>query len=543
MYQLQPQPSQSIADPHQYNQQLLHLFQSMKKCITMTFTTEIHTFYSGRPQPETSSSSSTFTSVDPSTAKPLATIYTTTPAQLNAAVASAQAAFEEWSQTPAPKRASILLKAASILRERNDALALTETLDTGKAWSETSTVDITTGADVLEYYAHLVAGSQPGQNTRLRSDAFVLTSHEPLGVCAGIGAWNYPIQIALWKSAPCLAAGNCMVYKPSEVTPLHANTLAQIYIEAGVPPGVFNVVYGDGPSCGAPLVLHDGIAKVSFTGQVSTGSKVAAEAARGMKGITMELGGKSPLVILPDADVDEAADVAMVANFFSTGQVCTNGTRVFVPDTLLSKFEDALVKRCREGIRMGPPRDEKTNFGPVVSKPHQAKVNMYIRHGKEVDKARVVYDGAADAQSHKPSVEGFWVPPVIFSDCIDKMRVASEEIFGPVMCILPYATTNKQQEEWLPELIRRANDTPMGLAAGVVSADVGLAQDVVRRLHAGITWVNTWGESPAEMPVGGWKMSGVGLENGIEGIQAYMRTKSTLVQLGSGACKGVFAKL
>lgn len=508
----------------------------------MTFSPEIHTFHSGRPQPQ-SSSSATFTSVDPTTAAPLATIYTTTPAQLDAAVASARAAFPSWSQTPAPQRAAILLKAAALLRQRNDELALTETLDTGKAWSETSVVDVVTGADVLEYYAHFVAGSLPGQHTRLRPDAFVLTTHEPLGVCAGIGAWNYPIQIALWKSAPCLAAGNCMVYKPSEVTPLHANTLAQIYLEAGLPPGVFNVVYGDGPAVGAPLVAHEGIAKVSFTGQVSTGSKVAAQAAQGMKAITMELGGKSPCVVLPDADVDEAADVAMAANFFSTGQVCTNGTRVFVPDTLLAGVEEALVKRCREGIRMGLPRDEKTNFGPMVSAAQRDKVNMYIKHGRDVDRAKVLYDGAADAQKTKPTRDGFWVPPVIFTNCTDDMRVVREEIFGPVMCLLPYSAGGKTQEEWMPELVRRANDTPMGLAAGVVSSDVSLAQDVIRQLHAGITWINTWGESPAEMPVGGWKMSGIGLENGHEGIQAYMRTKSTLVQLGKGACKGLFAKL
>jgi betaine-aldehyde dehydrogenase len=262
-----------------------------------------------------------------------------------------------------------------------------------------------------------------------------------------------------------------------------------------------------------------------------------------MKGITMELGGKSPLIILPDANPEEAADVAMVANFFSTGQVCTNGTRVFVPDTLLGAVEDALVKRCREGVRMGLPRDESTNFGPMVSRAQLEKVQMYIRHGREVDRARVLYDGALSAQAELPTPEGFWVPPVIFTDCTDNMRIVKEEIFGPVMSVLPYETDGKTRDEWLPELVRRANDTPMGLAAGVVSADVGLAQDIVRQLHAGITWVNTWGESPAEMPVGGWKMSGLGLENGEEGIRAYMRTKSTLVQLGRDACKGVFAKL
>ncbi|KAF4987345.1 hypothetical protein FGRMN_10425 [Fusarium graminum] len=509
----------------------------------MTFSPEIHTFHSGRPQADSSSRSDTFVSVDPSNGESLATIYTTTPSQLNETIAAAQSAFSGWSQTPAPRRAAILLKAAAILRERNDDLALTETLDTGKPWSETSTVDVATGADVLEYYAHMAAGSFPGQNTRLRPDAFVLTTHEPLGVCAGIGAWNYPIQIALWKSAPCLAAGNCMVYKPSEVTPLHAQTLAEIYIEAGVPPGVFNVVYGDGLSVGAPLVAHSSIAKVSFTGQVSTGSKVASQAVKDMKGVTMELGGKSPLIILPDADVDEAADTAMVANFFSTGQVCTNGTRVFVPDTLLEQVEQAIVQRCREGIRMGMPQDEKTNFGPMVSVAQQEKVKMYIQHGRAVDQARVLFDGSKESSMVQPTSDGFWVHPAVFSDCTDDMRIAKEEIFGPVMCIMPYKTRGRPRQEWLLELVSRANDTPMGLAAGVVSSDVGLAQEVVQRLDAGITWINTWGESPAEMPVGGWKMSGIGLENGHEGIGAYMRTKSTLVQLGKGACKGVFSKL
>ncbi len=270
---------------------------------------------------------------------------------------------------------------------------------------------------------------------------------------------------------------------------------------------------------------------------------MASQAAKDMKSITMELGGKSPLVILPDADVDDAADVAMVANFFSTGQVCTNGTRVFVPDVMLERVEKAIAQRCREGIRMGLPRDEKTNFGPMVSSAQRDKVNMFIQHGKEKDKARVVYDGAKESQAKKPTADGFWVAPVVFSDCHDDMVVVREEIFGPVMSILPYSTRGKTQEEWMPELVRRANNTTLGLAAGVVSTDIGLAQDVVRQLHAGITWINTWGESPAEMPVGGWKMSGVGVENGPEGIRAYMRTKSTLVQLGSGACKGVFAKL
>ncbi|BEJ12987.1 hypothetical protein CspHIS471_0301610 [Cutaneotrichosporon sp. HIS471] len=510
----------------------------------MTFEQDIHTFYDGKPQPPWGAQSwKSFESINPATGDPLAKIYTTSEGQLELAIKSASKAFPAWSATAPVERARILLKAAAILRDRNDALAKTETLDTGKAWSETSTVDIVTGADVVEYYGHFVAsGGLDGKTTILRpgpSGASIHTSYDAIGVCAGIGAWNYPIQIALWKSAACLAAGNCMVYKPSEVTPLHANTLAAIYVEAGLPKGVFNVVYGAG-DVGAKLVTHPGIGKVSFTGQVSTGAKVASAAVSDMKAVTMELGGKSPLIILPDADVDEAADIAMMANFYSSGQVCTNGTRVFVPETLLERVETAIAERCRDGIRMGMPMDETTNFGPVVNKAQQHKVKAYIATGKDKDKARVVYDGASAAQAQTPNSSGYWVQPVVFSDCKDDMTIVREEIFGPVMSILPYSTVS---DEWLEDLIARANDTPMGLAAGVCAKDIGRAQYVIRSLHAGITWINTWGESPAEMPVGGWKMSGLGVENGHEGIMAYTRTKSTLVQLGTGACAGVFSKL
>ncbi|CAI6093097.1 unnamed protein product [Clonostachys chloroleuca] len=468
----------------------------------MTYASEIHTFHSGQTRPK-SSSSLKFTSIDPSTGKSLATIYTTTSEQLDDAISSAQNAFKEWSQTPAKERAAVLLRAAAILRERNDDLALVETLDTGKAWSETSTVDIITGVDVLEYYAHFITDGIPGQHIKLRPDAYVSVTYAPLGVCAGIGSWNYPIQIALWKLAPCLAAGNCMVYKPSEVTPLHANIPAQIYVEASLPPGVFNVVYGDGPTTGAPFVAHPGIAKFSFTGQVSTGSKVASQAARDLK-------------------------------------VCTNGTHVFVPDVLLDQVEQALVKRYREGIRMGLPKEHDTEIGPVVSATQKSKINSYIQHGREQEKAKVLYDGSIYVRF--PTKEGFWVPSVIFTGCTDDMRNCRGEIFGPVMCILPYSTGGPA-EEWLPKLIERANDTVFGLAAGVVASDIALAQRVIQQLDAGINWINTWGESPAEMPVGGWKMSGIGLENGHEGIQAYLQTKSTLMQCTKVACGGVFAAL
>lgn len=492
-------------------------------------------YYGGKQQ----TTSQTFQTIDPSCDQPLAEVCKADEASINAAVSSAQAAFPSWSATPPMERSRILLRAVALLRERNDELAKIETHDTGKPFSETSTVDVITGADVLEYYANLVAsGGLNGETTQLRPDAWVYTTKAPLGVCAGIGAWNYPIQIALWKSAPCLAAGNCMVYKPSEFTPLHGLQLAQIYAEAGVPPGVFNVVQGAG-DVGAMLTSHPSIAKVSFTGQVSTGGKVAGSAASGMKYVTMELGGKSPCIILPDATIDDAVNGAMMANFFSTGQVCTNGTRVFVPQSLLPAFEKDLLSKMPY-IRAGDLMDPNTNFGPLVSKVHHDKVASYITHGINEDKAKLLYGGPGQPTfASNANTAGYWVQPTVFTNCTDSMRITKEEIFGPVLCILPY---DDSQADYVETLVKRANDTPMGLAAGVFTRNIDLAHKVVARLEAGITWINTWGESPAEMPVGGWKLSGLGVENGRKGLENWVQNKSTLVEMG-GSVGTVFSKL
>jgi betaine-aldehyde dehydrogenase len=493
-------------------------------------------YYDGKLQ--SASSTSSFQTINPATAQPTANIHTTTHSAIDSAIASAEKAFPAWSATPPIERARILQRAAAILRSRNDELAKVETDDTGKAFSETSTVDVVTGADVLEYFANMVGGGGlNGETVQLRPNAWVYTTKSALGVCAGIGAWNYPIQIALWKSAPCLAAGNTMVYKPSEFTPLHSTLLAEIYTEAGVPPGVFNVVQGGG-EVGAYLTQHPGIAKVSFTGQVATGRKVAGSAAGGMKYVTMELGGKSACIILPDADIDQAVDGAMMANFFSTGQVCTNGTRVFIPKSIKAEFEKKLLEKVKH-IRPGDLFDPNTNFGPLVSKPHYDKVKSYIKHGIEVDKATLLCGGTEQptwlsSHSNKAYANGYWVQPTIFTDCTDNMKIVKDEIFGPAMSILTYTSVD--------EVVSRANDTDVGLAAGVFTKDLNLAHQVIGRLEAGITWVNTWGESPAEMSVGGWKMSGVGVENGRRGLEAWVRNKSTLVEMG-GEVPTVFAKL
>lgn len=500
-------------------------------------------YYGGKRQ----TTKETFQNIDPSCDQPIADICKADKADVEAAIKSAQDAFPKWSSTPPMERSRILLKAVALLRQRNDDLAIVETHDTGKPFSETSTVDVITGTDVLEFYANLVAsGGLNGETTQLRNEAWVYTTKAPLGVCAGIGAWNYPIQIALWKSAPCIAAGNCMVYKPSEFTPLHALQLAEIYTEAGLPPGVFNVVQGAG-EVGGMLTSHPAIAKVSFTGQVSTGCKVAGAAAGGMKYVTMELGGKSPCVILPDADLENAVDGAMMANFFSTGQVCTNGTRVFVPRSMLSAFEKRLLEKMND-IRPGDLMDPNTNFGPLVSKVHYEKVNKYVKHGIEIDKAKLLYGGLGKPKlPSSVNSNGFWVKPTVFTNCTDDMKITTEEIFGPVMCILPYPDSpvmppSDPEPHWLTNLIDRANATPMGLAAGVFTKNIDLGHKVVQRLEAGITWVNTWGESPAEMSVGGWKMSGLGVENGRKGLDNWVQNKSTLVEMG-GKVATAFSKL
>jgi betaine-aldehyde dehydrogenase len=274
------------------------------------------------------------------------------------------------------------------------------------------------------------------------------------------------------------------------------------------------------------------------TPAVSTGQKVAGSAAGEMKYVTMELGGKSACVILPDADIEQAVDGAMMANFFSTGQVCTNGTRVFVPEGMKAEFEKRLLEKIQY-IRAGDVLDSNTNFGPLVSKPHYDKVISYIKHGAEKDRAKLLCGGPDKPSwlsSHydKSYQKGYWVQPTVFTNCTDDMKIVQEEIFGPVMSILAYKT--------IDEVVRRANATKMGLAAGVFTNNLNLAHQVVAKLEAGITWVNTWGESPAEMSVGGWKLSGVGVENGKKGLEAWVKNKSTLVEMG-GAVPTVFAKL
>lgn len=464
-------------------------------------------------------SGETFEVVNPYDGSLLTQVQLASSADLDAAVEAARRSQRTWAAMSGMERGRILNRAVALLRERNDEIAELESRNTGKPISETAAVDIVTGADVLEYYAGLAPAIE-GTQVPLREGSFVYTRREPLGVIGAIGAWNYPIQIACWKTAPALAAGNAVVFKPSEVTPLTAMALAEALTEAGLPDGVFNIVHGDG-SVGARITEHPGIDKVSFTGEVGTGKKVMAAASGStLKEVTMELGGKSPLIVFDDADLDRAADAAMMANFYSSGQICTNGTRVFVAAAVKEAFEAKIVERMAR-IKAGDPLDPSVNYGPLVSFEHQQKVLSYIELGKQ-EGARVLAGG--DAWDQGDFARGAWAAPTAFTDCSDAMRIVREEIFGPVMAILAF-----DDEE---EVIRRANDTHYGLAAGLFTEGLNRAHRVIHRLEAGICWINTWGESPAEMPVGGYKQSGVGRENGLETLHHYTQTKSVQIEMG-----------
>ncbi|WP_311567214.1 betaine-aldehyde dehydrogenase [Photobacterium arenosum] len=463
-----------------------------------------------------------FTTRNPATGEVIAEIGQASEADMARAVESAKAGFAKWSAMSGAERGRILMKAVALLRERNDELAALEVQDTGKPLQEALEVDIATGADVIEYYAGLAA-SLAGQQQDLGHGQFFYTRREPLGICAGIGAWNYPIQIAMWKSAPALAAGNAMIFKPSEETPLTALKLAEIYTLAGVPDGVFNVVQGD-YRVGQMLSRHPEIAKVSFTGECGTGKKVMADAAGTLKDVTMELGGKSPLIVFDDAQLDNAVSAAMMANFYTQGEVCTHGTRVFVHDAVYDEFLTRLAARTAK-LKVGDPSDINTQIGALISADHLEKVLGFIEAGKQSG-ARLLAGG--ERVTANGLDKGNFVAPTIFADCTDDMPQVKEEIFGPVMSVLRFSDED--------EMIRRANDTDYGLAAGIFTQNLSRAHRLIARIEAGICWINTWGGSPAEMPVGGYKHSGVGRENGPDTLNHYTQTKSVLIELGDLEC-------
>jgi betaine-aldehyde dehydrogenase len=478
--------------------------------MTMDVTPRASHFVGGAPLEDTAGA--VIPLISPVTEERLGQVHAATPSVIETALSSAEAAQRDWAARTGAERGRVLTRAAQIMRERNRALSELETADTGKPIAETLVADAASGADCLEYFGGM-AGTLTGETVELGGD-FAYTIREPLGVCVGIGAWNYPIQIACWKAAPALATGNAMVFKPSEDTPLSALALAEILVEAGAPPGLFNVVQGGGDVGGA-LVGDARVAKVSLTGSVPTGRKVYAAAAAGMKHVTMELGGKSPFIVFDDADLEDAVSAAINANFYSTGQVCSNGTRVFVQDGIREAFVARLAERTARAV-IGDPMDPGTQIGPMVSERQRDIVLDYIEKG--------ITGGARLVAGGKPRGPGWFIEPTIFDRVTDEMTIAREEIFGPVLSILGFSDE--------AEVVARANATEYGLSAGVFTRDITRAHRVVRALQAGTCWINQYNLTPIEMPFGGVKASGVGRENARAAIEAYSQPKSVYVGMG-----------
>jgi betaine-aldehyde dehydrogenase len=463
-----------------------------------------------------------FATLNPATGAVLAQITIDGAAEIDAAVDRALVAQRLWAATPGAERARVMRRAVALLRANNDELATLETQDTGKPIQETRVVDVASGADCLEYFAGL-AQSLSGEHIDLGPTALGYTRREPLGVVAGIGAWNYPLQIACWKSAPALACGNAMIFKPAELTPLSAVKLEKIFLDAGMPAGLFQVVQGRADT-GRLLTAHKGVRKVSLTGEVGTGKAVMRDASATLKAVTLELGGKSPLIVFDDAKLDNAVSGALLANFYSAGEVCSNGTRVFVHRSLKAAFLEKLVARTRR-LRIGDPMDPATQVGALISEEHMHKVLDYIERGR-AEGARVLTGGARVTEG--ALARGYFVAPTVFDACRDDMSIVREEIFGPVMSVLEFDT-----EE---EVVRRANATEFGLSAAVFTQDLTRAHRVIANLQAGTCWINHYNVTPVELPFGGVKMSGLGRENGRAAIEHYTQLKSVYVALADIEC-------
>ncbi len=456
--------------------------------------------------------------VNPATEEVIASVASAGAADVDAAVAAARAALDgPWGKMSARERGRLVSRLADRLMEKADEVARLETIHNGKPISESRNIEIPAAAECFEYYAGW-ADKVMGETIPVKGNHLTYTLREPIGVVAAIVPWNFPLLLAAWKVAPALACGNTVILKPASQTPLTAIALGEIAIEVGLPPGVLNVITGAGSTVGQALVEHPGIDKVAFTGDTSTGKSIMRGAADTLKTITLELGGKSPNIVLADADIDAALRGVAVGIFYGKGEVCAAGSRLLVDRTIKNEFIDKLAARTKKVVP-GDPMDPKTRFGSVSSKKQLETVLRYIESGKQQGASLVAGGERADIGTGK----GYFVQPTVFADVTPEMTISREEIFGPVLAAIEFAD--------LDEAIAKANDTQYGLAAGVWTRDIKKAHYVARKLQAGTVWINTYNVYDTAAPFGGYKQSGFGREMSAHALQHYTQVKSVWVDL------------
>ncbi|MCM3030929.1 MULTISPECIES: aldehyde dehydrogenase family protein [unclassified Niallia] len=463
-----------------------------------------------------STSQKTFDTYNPATGEVLATVFEAGPEDIDRAVKAARKAFDEgpWSKISASERSRLMYKLADLMEENSAELAQLETLDNGKPIRETTNADIPLAVEHMRYYAGW-STKIVGQTIPVSGPFLNYTRHEAVGVVGQIIPWNFPLLMAMWKLGAALATGCTVVLKPAEQTPLSALYLAELIQQAGFPEGVVNIVPGFGETAGQPLVDHPLVDKIAFTGSTEVGKLIMANASKTLKRVTLELGGKSPNIILPDADLSKAIPGALNGVMFNQGQVCCAGSRVFIQKKHFDNVVADMASHAKN-IQQGAGIHADTEIGPLVSVEQQNRVLGYIEKGLN-EGAQLVVGG------NKPQEQGYFVSPTIFADVRDEMTIAKEEIFGPVISAMPY--------DDLDELINRANSSEYGLAAGVWTQNVGKAHYIASKLRAGTVWVNCYNTFDAASPFGGYKQSGIGREMGSYALENYTEVKSVWVSL------------